>query len=884
MGNLSQKKVVSEQVENVDKIRVYNSNNHDDKGEFDDGRDKVHHIGEEKLGIMGEKFMDDNVCNVSPSVICLVDECVNVDAHGQDNYDQFCSMNDTNPVTNEESSLKISHMLILCKAMSISYFKFNNQKGMDEVLAKGLWIVSNKPMIIQKWDLVIGMKAMDVTRIPVWAKLMDVPLEAWTKEGISALASILGKPIRMDNITAQNCKDGRARAEYARVLVEFDVNKGFKEEICIQYRSKDKIKGIKKVKVEYVWKPHICTLCKVFGHKDEKCSKLNIRRGLRINRMIEGILINAEEGKEMFGIIMEDGIKEAEEYTKKDEDVLIGENIAAQRCFANIVNEKEASVLNCQIFVYALNKEKERRILWDEISAAKIIADENPWCLLGDLNVTINVEEYSSGGSSIDEDMQEFIDCINEVEVEDIHSSYEFIPIVKEGWEEAIEGHNMFKVVKKLKNLKYELKKLAWKNEEADCLSLYMEAIGDEKSFMLQKTKLDWISKEDRNTKFFHKVIKSKENLNKITSVCNAKGEYFEGNEKISHDDAEYMVRDVTEEEIKEEMFGIQDNKAPGPDGYTLSFFKKAWKVIGKDICLAIQDFFKNGKLLGELYATIISLILKVQQPNKISNFRLIACCNVLYKCISKILTTRIKSSLDNVGNLNQSAFIPGRIIQDNLMLSQELLKGYNCKNEPSRCALKIDIAKAYDTVNWIFFGNDIKVSGRELRQRDPISPYLFTIVMEVFSLILASKVKRSNVFKSHKGCRELKMTHLSFADDLLVFCHGDVNSIYVIKDTLLEFSRVSGLLPNLGKSVIFFGSVKENDKMAIMQALPFKVDKLPVKYLGIPLLAKRLGIKDCTCLVDKVKNRVMDWKNKSLSYAGRLQLIALVLSAMQAY
>ncbi|GKD63306.1 hypothetical protein Tco_1305414 [Tanacetum coccineum] len=85
-------------------------------------------------------------------------------------------------------------------------------------------------------------------------------------------------------------------------------------------------------------------------------------------------------------------------------------------------------------------------------------------------------------------------------------------------------------------------------------------------------------------------------------------------------------------------------------------------------------------------------------------------------------------------------------------------------------------------------------------------------------------------------------------------------------------------------KSVIFFVSVKENIKQRILEVLPFKIGKLSVKYLGIPLLAKRLGVKDRKCLVDKVKNEVLDWKNKFVSYVGIVQLIASILSSMQAY
>nr|GEZ90904.1 hypothetical protein [Tanacetum cinerariifolium] len=318
---------------------------------------------------------------------------------------------------------------------------------------------------------------------------------------------------------------------------------------------------------------------------------------------------------------------------------------------------------------------------------------------------------------------------------------------------------------------------------------------------------------------------------------------------KINNDEVELMIRDVTDEEIKEAMFDIGKNKALGPDGFTLTFFKSSWDIAGKDVCLAIHDLFNFGKLLGEVNATMVSLILKIPQPNKVSDFRPIACCNVLYKCISKILFNKIKGAFDKIVNLNQGAFIPGRIIQDNLMLSQELLKVYNCKNRPIICALKIDIAKAYDKVNWCFLEKilnnfrfhkkvkwimtcvssatfTIRVNGerhgyfrssRGLRQGDPISPYLFTIVM-------------------------------------------DENSIKVIiKESLWEFSRESGLLPNMDKSIIFFRSVNEMMRHKISKVLPFKVGKLPVKYLGIPLLAKILGVKDCKCLVDKVKNKVQD-------------------------
>ncbi|GKE79138.1 RNA-directed DNA polymerase, eukaryota, reverse transcriptase zinc-binding domain protein, partial [Tanacetum coccineum] len=346
-------------------------------------------------------------------------------------------------------------------------------------------------------------------------------------------------------------------------------------------------------------------------------------------------------------------------------------------------------------------------------------------------------------------------------------------------------------------------------------------------------------------------------------------------------------------------------------------FFKKAWRHIGGDVCLAVREFFQNGKILGEINATLIALVPKIDTPNKVSDFNSIACCNVLYKCISKILTKRIKDGLSKVISINQSAFVPGRHIQDNILIAQELLKGYNRKNGAKRCAMKIDIQKVYDTVNWEFLENALRLVGfhetmirwimtcissasfsicvngevcgffkgeRGLRQGDPISPYLFTLVMEVFNMIMIKNITEASSFKYHYGCKELKLTHMCFADDLMVLCNGDKESLIVFKKTLEEFSAVSGLFPNLYKSIIFFGSINEDRKRELLEVLPFKYGKLPMKYLGVPLIAKKLSLNDCKSLIENVEKRVNSWRCKLLFYAGRIQLIASVLSAMQQY
>ncbi|GJS48359.1 histidine kinase 3, partial [Tanacetum coccineum] len=309
-----------------------------------------------------------------------------------------------------------------------------------------------------------------------------------------------------------------------------------------------------------------------------------------------------------------------------------------------------------------------------------------------------------------------------------------------------------------------------------------------------------------------------------------------------------------------------------------------AWEVVGKDVCLAwevrkdvclaLKEFFRSDKILGEVNATLIALIPKITTPTKVSEFRPVACCNVIYKCISKILTNRIKHGLNNIVNINQSAFIPRRHIQDNIQLAQELMRGYNRKNSPKRCAMQIDIQKAYDTVNRRLLEDILMKFGFQQRwQGDPISSYLFTLVMEVFNLIMCKNVKESTEYGYHFGCKDLKLSQLCFAYDLLVLCKGNKGSLEVIKKSLEEFSHVSGLNPNLGKSTIFFESIKERDKQDLLEILPFKCGKLPLRYLGVPLLAKRIGVQDCKVLTNQVEERINCWRNKSLSYAGRARV-----------
>ncbi|GJY92691.1 putative RNA-directed DNA polymerase, eukaryota, reverse transcriptase zinc-binding domain protein, partial [Tanacetum coccineum] len=217
----------------------------------------------------------------------------------------------------------------------------------------------------------------------------------------------------------------------------------------------------------------------------------------------------------------------------------------------------------------------------------------------------------------------------------------------------------------------------------------------------------------------------------------------------------------------------------------------------------------------------------------------------------------------------NQSAFIPGRRISDNILITQELMHNYHRNRGPPRCAFKIENQKAYDTVDWKFLENIlININGnihgffkgkRALRQGDPLSPYLFTLVMEILTLILKRRVRLSKFFRYHRYCEEVELINVCFADDLFIFVRGDVESSRVIMDSLEKFKLTLGLIPSIPKSTAYFCNVLDHTKMAILSIMPFSEGDLPAKYLGVPLISSGLLNRDGKILVGKAKNRIGD-------------------------
>ncbi|KAL2228396.1 UNVERIFIED_CONTAM: hypothetical protein Sindi_1819300, partial [Sesamum indicum] len=167
---------------------------------------------------------------------------------------------------------------------------------------------------------------------------------------------------------------------------------------------------------------------------------------------------------------------------------------------------------------------------------------------------------------------------------------------------------------------------------------------------------------------------------------------------------------------------------------------------------------------------------------------------------------------------------------------------------------------------------------------RDPLSPYLFVLVMEVLYLILIQMIDQDMHFSFHWKCEPSRLFQLGFADDLLLFCKADIDSIGVFKQGLDLFASWSGLWLNVHKSHLIISRSAQEIREQLLEMLGFHEGHLPMRYLGLPLLSSRLSLTDCQPLLLKIDQRIKGWEGMRLSYAGRVQIIKSVLMALSIY
>jgi len=388
----------------------------------------------------------------------------------------------------------------------------------------------------------------------------------------------------------------------------------------------------------------------------------------------------------------------------------------------------------------------------------------------------------------------------------------------------------------------------------------------------------------------------------------------------ISTVDNDKLTEPFTKAEFRSAIFSMHPDKCSGPDGYSPGFYQHFWNLCSDDIFKECCAWLDTGQFPPDLNITNIALIPKGSSQVSMKDWRPIALCNVLYKIIAKVLANRLKPVLSQCISDNQYAFVPGRSILDNAMVAIEVLHFMQTKTRGADryVALKLDISKAYDRMDWEYLravmtkmgfhdrwihwmsmcvesvdysvlvnGEQVGpiIPGRSLRQGDPLSPYLFILCAEGLSALIRDAESRGELTGTKICRRAPSVSHLLFADDCFLFFKADENQTNVLKNILTTYETTSGQAISLPKSEIFCSrNVPDPLKQTITNILGVQVVLGTGKYPGLPSMIGRNRNATFAYIKDRVWQKINSWSGKCLSKAGREIMIKSVLQAIPSY
>mgnify|MGYP003702766345 CR=1 FL=1 len=382
----------------------------------------------------------------------------------------------------------------------------------------------------------------------------------------------------------------------------------------------------------------------------------------------------------------------------------------------------------------------------------------------------------------------------------------------------------------------------------------------------------------------------------------------------------ESLLSDFSREEVKEALDAIGDLKAPGPDGMPAGFYKSCWDIVGEKVTDEVMMVLNGGPIPEGWNEITIVLIPKMKNPELIKDLRPISLCNVSYKIVSEVLANRLKKILPDVISPVQSAFVPERLISDNILIAYEMTHYMRNKRsgQSGYAAFKLDMSKAYDRVEWNFLRDmmlklgfhsvwvdlimkcvstvtyRIRVNGelsegftpeRGLRQGDPLSPYLFLLCAEGFSALLSKAEEEGNLHGIRICQGAPSVSHLLFADDSLILCRADGGEAWQLQSILQVYEECSGQVINKEKSAVMSSpNTKNSVRRVVMTELNMQHETANERYLGLPVFVGRSRTKIFAYLKERIWQRIQGWKEKLLSRAGKEILIKAVAQAIPTF
>eukprot|EP00253_Pinus_taeda_P004488 PITA_04488 len=391
-----------------------------------------------------------------------------------------------------------------------------------------------------------------------------------------------------------------------------------------------------------------------------------------------------------------------------------------------------------------------------------------------------------------------------------------------------------------------------------------------EEEYWRLKSRSLWLKAGDRNTSFFHQQCRARLSRNYIAEIKTSEGQTCKGFQQVKEvaqihfqnlfsldaqgeeaDEAEFLThipslispkdnsdlcKPVSEEEIIKVIWSMESDKAPGPDEFTIHFYKACWDIIKYDLQKMIRGFLKKAKVGGSTNSTYLALIPKDSNPETFARFRPISLCNASYKILAKLLANRLKPLLPQIISSYQGGFVEGRHILDNVIQVQETVHSSKQRKEKGML-IKLDMANAFDKVNRTFlskvllsfgfsprFVNLIKactdnpwiaplINGRPvnffqakrgIRQGCPLSPFLYILMAESLSRKLEAERMSGSLPGLKPTNRVNPLNHALFADDSILLGGASTRIAKAFDTIIRNYCKVTGALVNERKSEVF--------------------------------------------------------------------------------